>query len=639
MPLFKNSLHKKRAYLRLALYFISFGFVIALLSSLINFRLQTNNIDTAIQQRFESTRVSTYNQLSEIISQLESSVDALAENPLMKTYLLRPSQLSLHNLESLFQAAAAAEPLFMQVRFIDAGGNEQVRVERNDDDSITLVTNRQLQDKSARAYFQQTMQLAKGQHWHSKLDLNREQGQIQIPIRPTYRIATPVYLDERVAAGVVIININAQPVLSNALRSEIFNVLMIDREGETLAHFDDSQAWSRYLPERESVFAQQPALARALQGSADIANNYLVEGHYALDITQLFPNGEGLLLLFAPKQEAISTLFRSNYLAALLIAMIVLLISFPLSWLVALIPAKLQNKLSHALSEVQHANSLLDRHVISSHTDTDGVITDVSQKMCDASGYSKQELIGKTHRVLAHPKASRRNHKLLWQTITEGETWNGELYNRTKDGRDYWIKSVISPDLDQDGQLIGYTQVAQDISSKKALEKLSVTDTLTGVYNRRKLDQLLAEESDRLNRFQHQFSVILLDLDGFKQLNDTYGHLAGDDVLVRVAGHIQRRVRQVDQVGRWGGEEFLIICPGTDGKSAALLADKLRVYISQQEYSLDREVTASFGVAEGVVDEGAAHMIKRADDALYQAKQQGRNRVVYQDPDQARQSS
>ncbi|WP_157378522.1 PAS domain-containing protein [Aliagarivorans taiwanensis] len=108
------------------------------------------------------------------------------------------------------------------------------------------------------------------------------------------------------------------------------------------------------------------------------------------------------------------------------------------------------------------------------------MITDVSQKMCDASGYSKQELIGKTHRVLAHPKASRRNHKQLWQTITEGETWNGELYNRTKDGRDYWIKSVISPDLDQDGQLIGYTQVAQDISSKKALEKLSVTDTQPG---------------------------------------------------------------------------------------------------------------------------------------------------------------
>ncbi len=133
--------------------------------------------------------------------------------------------------------------------------------------------------------------------------------------------------------------------------------------------------------------------------------------------------------------------------------------------------------------------------------------------------------------------------------------------------------------------------------------------------------------------------MILLDLDGFKQLNDTYGHLAGDNVLVSVARHLQRRVRQVDQVGRWGGEEFLIICPGTDGKSAALLADKLRVYISQQEYNLDREVTASFGVAEGVVDEGAAHMIKRADDALYQAKQQGRNRVVYQGSDQVRQSS
>ncbi|MCF8105845.1 MAG: transporter substrate-binding domain-containing protein [Desulfohalobiaceae bacterium] len=162
----------------------------------------------------------------------------------------------------------------------------------------------------------------------------------------------------------------------------------------------------------------------------------------------------------------------------------------------------------------------------------------------------------------------------------------------------------------------------------RQLEKLSVTDKLTGLYNRSKLETVLEEERKRFDRIGTPFSIIILDIDRFKSINDAYGHVTGDKILKMVAGRIGQRAREVDIAGRWGGEEFLIICPGTDEHGAGRLAEDIRLDLQEHDFGLERGLTVSAGYAAyKETDQGIEGFVNAADKGLYQAKIQ-RNRVV-----------
>jgi len=160
------------------------------------------------------------------------------------------------------------------------------------------------------------------------------------------------------------------------------------------------------------------------------------------------------------------------------------------------------------------------------------------------------------------------------------------------------------------------------------LEDLSVTDRLTGLYNRRKLDEVLALECERARRTGLPLAVILADIDHFKSVNDTYGHPAGDQLLVAIAGVLLRGVRRVDTVGRWGGEEFMILCPNTNLFAACAVAESIRASMENHAFPVVGRKTSCFGAAEYRTGESPEETVKRADAALYRAKAEGRNRVI-----------
>ena len=164
-----------------------------------------------------------------------------------------------------------------------------------------------------------------------------------------------------------------------------------------------------------------------------------------------------------------------------------------------------------------------------------------------------------------------------------------------------------------------------------ALEILSMTDRLTGISNRRKIEQALQAELLRAKRYHKPYSVILIDVDMFKRVNDDFGHPAGDAVLVRFADILTALIRETDMAGRWGGEEFIIICPESDMPVAAALAERLRKEIADNDFPPAGPLTASFGVAAYRLGDEVHSLIHRADKALYKAKKAGRNRVVTQD--------
>lgn len=296
----------------------------------------------------------------------------------------------------------------------------------------------------------------------------------------------------------------------------------------------------------------------------------------------------------------------------------------------------LRNALNRALEKsqqyvktIENQMVLIDKNIIISSTDLEGKITDVSDAFCKISGYTKEQLIGKNHKVLRHPDMQSSAFAKLWETIESGETWYGEIKNRSKKGAYYWLETIIYPRYNDLGEKIGYTAISQNISDKKWIEELSVTDQLTQLHNRMYLENSFKTEIKRSKRYNHPFAIIMIDIDHFKEVNDTYGHDVGDNVLTKIAKILSDNIRETDIIGRWGGEEFLIICPHTTDTDAYILAEKIRMIVEASSFDVVGHKTCSFGVSVfDLNEESYKEVLKRSDEALYRAKKNGRNRVV-----------
>ncbi|MEA1892261.1 MAG: diguanylate cyclase [Campylobacterota bacterium] len=290
-------------------------------------------------------------------------------------------------------------------------------------------------------------------------------------------------------------------------------------------------------------------------------------------------------------------------------------------------------------------NEIFNLNIASCTTDLDGKITYVSQAFCDTSGYTKDELISNTHNIIKDKRTPDAFYKDLWLTIISGHTWEGEFKNIKKDGSSYQIQAVITPLFDKKGEITGYKAIAKDITLEKVLkdfnkkleeevkkktaklEKLASTDKLTGVYNRVKLDEDVSANYSHFTKHNENFSIIIIDIDKFKDVNDIYGHQVGDIILKEVTQQIQKNIRSTDTLGRWGGEEFMVICPKSDYKIAYIVAQKIRKSIESHDFSKVGKITASSGVYDIELGQDIQTMINHADTLLYDVKKSGRNNV------------
>ena len=295
-----------------------------------------------------------------------------------------------------------------------------------------------------------------------------------------------------------------------------------------------------------------------------------------------------------------------------------------------------QKKLEDKNYSMKISLDIIDKYVILSSTTLDGTITKVSEAFCEITGYTQEELLGNTHNVIRNKDIHTDIYKELWTTIESGKTWVGEIKNKKKDGSFYWLLSTISPTYDKDGKKIAYTAICQNISSQKSIEELSVTDELTGIYNRRHFNTLFPKMIQSAQRDGSLFCFMVLDIDHFKLYNDNYGHQRGDMVLNKFALALQNSLKRVDDFSfRLGGEEFGIIYKAQTKEKALHFAQNVLENIIalklKHEHSLVVPyVTASAGLYCKHADEisSAAEVYKDTDVLLYRAKNEGRNRVV-----------
>ena len=271
-------------------------------------------------------------------------------------------------------------------------------------------------------------------------------------------------------------------------------------------------------------------------------------------------------------------------------------------------------------------------------TDKNGIIEYVNPRFCEVTGYSEAEAIGQTPSIISTKETPPACHQELWSTILAGNNWHGETFNRTKNGAYYWSLMSISPVMDDNGEISHFISVSEDITTQKdqqiKIEKIALYDPLTGLANRRLLYDRLNQSTEILQRQQDAgIGVIMLDLDYFKLINDTYGHDVGDELLKEVANRLTDCVRSEDTVSRPGGDEFTILLqdvshPEDIQPVAQKILQSLRRSINIDKYSF--KITCSIGISIAPLHTNEPKLLlKYADLALYRAKDCGRDNVQF----------
>ena len=295
--------------------------------------------------------------------------------------------------------------------------------------------------------------------------------------------------------------------------------------------------------------------------------------------------------------------------------------------------------LRQAASVFQHANEGI------SITDPDGAILDVNDAFTRITGYSREQLIGQNPRLLSSGRQGPEFYAAMWNALKVTDQWRGEIWNRRKNGEAYAELLTISTVRDERGVIQHYIGLAYEITDLKEhqshLEHIAHFDPLTQLPNRTLLADRLHQAVSRANRTRSLIAVAYIDLDGFKAINDRYGHEAGDRLLVQLASRMKESLREGDTLSRLGGDEFVAVLPDLQSASDSVPVLERLLFNAAQAVRCDAHdlcVSASIGVTYYPQSEDldADQLLRQADQAMYQAKQAGKNRYYVFDAEHNR---
>lgn len=267
--------------------------------------------------------------------------------------------------------------------------------------------------------------------------------------------------------------------------------------------------------------------------------------------------------------------------------------------------------------------------------DEKGVIEYVNKKFIELTGYSFQDVQGKSPQMLCSREKTTEEYNALLKVMFTGREWRGELYNRNKNGDHYWVKQIISPIKNDQQKIIHFVSIQENITKeKKAKEALfhqASHDDLTGLLNRRECEKRLEQVINSAGIQKSTNVFCYLDLDKFKIVNDTCGHMAGDHLLREVCKIFQRQLRQRDTLARLGGDEFGIIVEHCTIKQAEVLTNNICRDVGSYQFIWEgQEFKIGVSIGLTIIDEHSAdhtNIIKQADEACYAAKKSGRGQV------------
>ena len=564
-----------------------------------------------------------------------------------------------------FRIFALHRKIYDQVRFLDASGMEKIRINYNAG-RPTTVPPEELQDKSRRYYFKDTIALRQGEVFVSPCDLNIEQGAIEQPLKPMIRFGAPVFAQNGSRLGIVMLNYLAQEILTDLDElkgNAVDRIMLVNREGYWLKAPSPEDEWGFMFPEKKDrTFALRFPLAWQ-KISANDSGQFIEEAGMFTYVT-IKPLNEGLfsstgsaeafaasnkrlhadeyswkIISFVPASELSYHLQPYRTVSLLVTLALALLLGFG-CWIAA--ESRLKRTMAEAAlkkNEEKFRTMAEFTYDWESWLGPEGYYLYTSPSCERLTGFPAKEFYADPglYLSLVHPEDRELFRSHLRDDIDSDRVCEMDFRIITKSGQVKWIAHNCRPVFSESGEQLGRRSSNRDVTKRimaeLRLKEMASHDTLTGLPNRNLLLDRLTQGLARAKRGNTKMAVLFLDLDRFKEINDTLGHDAGDQVLQTTAKRMTAQLREEDTVARMGGDEFVIIIQDLrEGKEATAIAEKLRAAIRQpisieaDGTHLKRVVGASIGISifpEDGADAGT--LLSRADSAMYENKQANRN--------------
>jgi diguanylate cyclase (GGDEF)-like protein/PAS domain S-box-containing protein len=611
------------------------------------------------------------NLVTQDFSSVTSDLLLLAASPALHHYLDGDNKAwRIDDLASLFLEMARTKRCYDQVRYLDASGREIVRINFNEGNP-SVVPRDQLQDKSKRYFFRDSIKLERNEVFVSPMDLNIEHDRLEIPYKPMIRFGTPVFDSAGHKRGIILLNYFGEKLLGHfrdAMRGgDTRSGMLLNRDGYWLSSATSENEWGFMLGKPERRFGQDhPAEWSTISANESGALQtekglYVYATAYPLQTGQRSSTGSQLprassqqeltgqeynwkIVSFTTDEAITGAAVHNRTGRSILFVVTYLLLAFGSLAIAYFRLSRLQARArlredEARLREITHTMS--DGLLVA---DRNGKITFANPEASFLLGYNEHEFLGADMHGLLHVRKDsttcNREECNLLRVAQTGTTYRAvEETFRCKSGQLLPISVSVSAII-KDQKPAGIVVAFHDITERKKfqleLERRAQIDALTGLNNRRHFYELAEQEIVRTRRYGKPLAIMMLDVDHFKPVNDTYGHPAGDTVLQRLSAVCRQTMREIDVIGRVGGEEFSILLPEVSGAQALEAAERLRAAVAATVVQLEHDVSISFTVSIGVsalveTDAGVAAMLKRADEAMYAAKNSGRNRVCMQE--------
>ncbi|MDQ6970846.1 MAG: diguanylate cyclase [Mariprofundus sp.] len=580
---------------------------------------------------------------------------------------INPSNQHVQELAQEFKQFHIHKPHYDQIRFLNLSGMEIIRTNRFNSDngsSIEIVAPNKLQSKKHRPYFTQTVGLSNQEVHISPMELNIEHRKIQQPIKPTIRFSIPLFDSKGVKFGILTLNYNASSLFQQLKESGLKDGLylsLLNNQGYWLEDADTSRTWGfMYTGGSNNTFKHQhPQLWKTISTSPSGQIMHrdglftFSQVHPLASIKKRLNDNTPAELLYRAIPKTYTWILISHIPAATVAAIIrpsatiynIVTASLLAIWfIIALILVQqqavkkdTQRQLAEKDSHIRHIVDAAMNGIIT--INEHGIIESFNPAAAQMFGYDQDEAIGQNIAMIVSSADEKTHDAYIQRYIDTREAHivgkPREVIAKCKDGRLFPIELFVTARQIDDHWL--FVGILHDISERKAMQakliELATTDGLTGLFNRAHFNDKLNEEFKRAKRYQqHALSLMILDADHFKSVNDYYGHPAGDALLIAIARMAQQCARETDVVARYGGEEFVIIMPDSNANEALQLAERLRKAIAELEIEYEGNNinrTVSIGIAcLQESDKDSDMLLSRADQALYHAKESGRNKAV-----------
>lgn len=623
---------------KLIFILISFGAIIVATEFLTRELLFAGQTETIALTNANQKTKERENLLANFFADSENTIHAIRRSQSFNQFLISP-ETAKKDFEQLALTFAVSQQDIMKIRYIDKSGMEVVRIDRDQlGDEAKIVEVSKLQNKSHRYFFYDSIEKKPEQIWFSNLDLNEDNGRVEIPYKPTLRAVMPLS-DKDTFSGILIVNYFLKPLFDTFANAPLYNSILVDSDGEILLHYDKSREWSRYTGSKN--------INEDIPDFNQLVNNDTYRNSNIYSRKLNLPIPQKLILILSLNSTYSHLQASMSYKSFLYSSGITLFITVVFGFIFASVLSKFFTDYANRGNYIEklmdlnlRINNLNQTNKLYMEMASDGIhvldksgnIVAFSHSFAELLGYSEEEMSKLNMRDW---EARLKPDEIAETMATFGtEAKKFETQHRRKDGtiidveiNAKWIRTA-------DGRC--FYASSRDITDRLRLErelhKLATTDALTQLPTRRVFMERLETEMERYHRKQcDAVTVIFIDLDNFKTVNDTYGHGAGDKVLVSVANILSDEIRKVDSVGRLGGEEFGLILTGTTAEMSVHFTNRIRKRIEECPVVLDHSVihcTASMGITTiNALDTDIDKILERADKALYSAKHLGRNRV------------